>query len=139
MLGRLFCFCVAAGLLGCSTTPQDPGLARAVPAERVYSADLLVPSSERSAQIVVIRDQGIKGSACSYVISVDKVKVVALRTSESSAVHVAPGSHFLTLETTGGLCGSTNMSQNVVIASGERQVYRAIQPSAGEAHLSRIE
>ncbi len=139
MLGRLFCFCVAAAIAGCSSTPQEQGRARVVPDERVYSADLLTPSAERTAQIVVIRDQGFKGSACSYIISLDKAKVVALRSSESSIMHVSPGPHFLTLETTGGFCGSSIMSQNVYIATGEKQVYRAIQPGVGEAHLTRIE
>jgi len=128
-----------AAVAGCSTTPLEPSSARAVPEERIYKADLLSPSTDRTAKIVVNRDQGIKGSACSYVISLDKMKVVAIRTSESFTMHVTPGSHFLTLETTGGLCGSTTGSQNILIAAGEKQVYRAIQPSAGEAHLARVE
>lgn len=139
MLGRLTCVAMLIALTGCSTTPVDPGSARAVPPERVLSPTLLSPDVNRTAQIVVSRDQGMRGSACSYIISFDNVKVLALRSSETATLHVAPGAHFLRLETTGGLCGRTVMSQNVFIAAGERQVYRAIQPGAGEAHLSRVE
>jgi len=139
MIGRLSWAAMVIVLAGCSTTPVDPGSARAVPPERVLNPTLLSPDSERTAQIVVSRDQGMRGSACSYIISLDNVKVMALRSSESATLHVTPGSHFLRLETTSGLCGSTVMSQNTFVAAGERQVYRAIQPSAGEAHLSRVE
>jgi hypothetical protein len=139
MKKRVACLALLGTLIGCTTTAVEPGREHPIPAERVFLPNLLAPSAERSAQIVVTRDQGVKGSACAYLLFLDNAKVVSIRSSESATLHVTPGGHFLRLETTGGFCGSSATSQNVVIGAGERQAYRAIQPASGEAHLSRSE
>lgn len=139
MKNRVTCCVLLAMLTGCTTSAVEAGRERAIPPERVFVPDALKPSAERPAQIVVTRDQGVKGSACAYLIYLDNTKVMSIRSSESATLHVTPGAHFLRLETTGGLCGSSATSQNIVIGSGERQAYRAIQPASGEAHLSRAE
>jgi len=139
MLLRMGCAALLAALAGCTTTAVQGGREQSIPPDRVFDASLLTASAERSARIVVTRDKGLRGSACSYLIFFDNVKLFALRPSETATLHVTPGAHFLRLETTGGLCGLSATSQNVVIAADERQVYRAIQPGVGEAYLSRSE
>lgn len=139
MSARLASSLLVVALVGCTTTPVQPGKELSVPAERVFVPNLLTPEVDRTARIVVTRDKGVRGSACAYLLFLDNTKVLAIRSSESATLHVTPGAHFLRLETTGGLCGSSATSQNVVIEAGQRQVYRAIQPAAGEAHLSRSE
>ncbi|UXB37701.1 DUF2846 domain-containing protein [Stenotrophomonas maltophilia] len=127
----------AAVLAGCSTVPVPEGAARAVPAERVYKADYLSASADRSAQIYVTRDKGYSGSGCSHDISLNNEKILSIRQSEAATLHVAPGSYFLKLETGGGLCPNISTSQNLTVAAGDRQVYRILLPSDGNLRLTR--
>jgi len=130
----LLCAALAAG---CSTAPVAEGQARAVPADRIYAAEYLQASPERSAVVVIARDKGFSGSGCSHDISVNNQKVVALRQAETATLHLAPGAYFLKLETGGGLCPNISTSQNLTLAPGERQAYRVLLPSDGSLRLTR--
>ncbi len=130
---------LAAALSACSTVPVTDTTAKAVPAERVYEADYLSPSPERTATIFVARDKGLLGSGCSHDISLNNVKIMSLRQSEAATLHVAPGSYFLKLSTGGGLCANISTSQNLTLAAGERQSYRVTTPSDFNLRLTREE
>lgn len=133
----LLVMAVAVLLAGCSTVPVTEGEAKAVPADRVYAADYLQESGDRSATIYIARDKGFSGSGCSHDISLNNEKVLALRQGEAATLHVAPGAYFLKLETGGGLCPNVSTSQNLTLSQGEKQRYRVLLPSDGSLRLTR--
>ncbi len=124
---------------GCSTVPVTTDKALPVPADRVYQPEYLQASADRSSTVVVLRDKGFSGSGCSHDISVNNIKVLSIRQAEGATLHLAPGAYFLKLETGGGLCPNISTSQNLVLAAGERQVYRVLLPSDGNLRLTRQE
>lgn len=127
-----YLWCVAIMLCaGCSTTPVTQSTAQSVPADRVYITKYLQQSPDRSASILISRDKGFSGSACSSDIIIDSEKVMTLRPSEAATLYVATGPHFLRLETGGGLCGNISASHNLVLGAGEQQVYRVRVPGGG--------
>lgn len=128
---------VSVALVGCSTAPVAPGMALTVPADRIYSAAYLQPSAERTASIVIARDKGFSGSGCSHDIFLNNEKILAIRHAEAVTLHVAPGAYFLKLATGGGLCPNISTSQNLTLATGERQDYRVLLPSDGSLRLTR--
>lgn len=130
---------VASAVSACSTVPVTDTTARAVPADRIYENAYLSPSPERTATIYVARDKGFLGSGCSHDISLNNVKIIALRQSEAATLYVAPGSYFLKLSTGGGLCANISTSQNLTLAAGDRQSYRSTTPSDGNLRLTRAQ
>jgi len=140
-MGRFFALAVGVSvgltLSACSTTPVTEGAASAVPQNRVYQPEYLVPSPERTASIYLARDKGFSGSGCTHDISLNNQKVLSIRQSEAVLLHVVPGPYFLKLETGGGLCPNISTSQNLTLAEGERQDYRVLLPSDGSLRLTR--
>ncbi len=135
--GILVAAVAMATLLGCSTVPITEGSAKPVPPDRIYKAERLAPSPDRSAQIYIMRDKGFHGSACTHTISLNNEKVMDIRQSEAATMYVAPGSYFVKLDTGGGACPNISTSQNLTINGGERQVYRILLPSDGSLRLTR--
>lgn len=124
-------------MAGCSTVPVSEGEARAVPADRIYAPEYLQQTPERTASIYVTRDKGFSGSGCSHDMSLNNLKIMALRQGEAATLYVQPGAYFLKLETGGGLCPNISTSQNLTMQEGERQVYRILLPSDSSLRLTR--
>ncbi|MDQ7301708.1 hypothetical protein [Stenotrophomonas sp. Sm0581] len=135
--GMLGAAAAMATLIGCSTVPVTEETARPVPPDRIYKAERLAPSPDRSAQIYIMRDKGFHGSACTHAISLNNEKVMDIRQSEAATLYVSPGSYFVKLDTGGGACPNISTSQNLTINAGERQVYRILLPSDGNLRQTR--
>lgn len=133
---------VSATLLmqGCSTTPVSKETAKRVPADRIFQNSYVGPAvSPSDATILFSRDAGFFGSGCTSDIFVDNVKIFAVRHAEQITIHVSAGSHFIRLESGGGLCPNVAASQQTTIAAGDHQAYRILLPSDGSLRLTRME
>ncbi len=139
MKHRILAAAAVAMLAACSTTQVTQSQAKEVPQDRVYAPEYLLETSEKSAQVVFLRDAGFSGSGCSHDLFVNNVKVAAIRHAEGITVHLQPGDYFFRLETGGGLCPNISTSQNASLAAGARQVYRILLPSDGSLRLTRTE
>lgn len=95
-----------AGLLAaCNTHPISASRAVPAPAHRIYNSEILTPR-DGAGQVIVTRDTGALGSACSIGILADGVSVAALNPGEKIEMYLPPGDHIIAGITRGGLCGS---------------------------------
>lgn len=93
---------------------------------------------EGSGTLVVKRDSGLMGAACSASVYVDGVLIGALRPSRKLTIYLPPGEHLVAARN-GSLCGGAVSEGSFVLARAQLRTYRiaildaggiAIQPTA---------
>jgi hypothetical protein len=124
---------VVSLLTGCATTPITVDQATAVPPARVLAPRLLVQASN-TGSVVVKRDSGFMGSACTIRVFVDAVPVADLAPSEKVEVFVAPGEHSVVV-TSNGICGGGTSETAVVIAPERQRILRIASGQSGDILL----
>src|SRR5690349_21053689 len=109
-------------LTACATTPLTFNQTVAVPQSRVLAPEFLSQTSN-SGSLVVKRDSGFMGSACTIRVFVDAVPVADLRPAEKIEVFVGFGEHSVVVTTTGvlttTLC-SPNPTNTSTLSAGLR-------------------
>lgn len=75
-------------LSGCATSKLTPVQADPVPADRIYGFTQKTASDD--ARITVIRDSGLFGSACGFVVRLDGKRAAMLNTGEVASLYVPP-------------------------------------------------
>jgi hypothetical protein len=117
-------------LTACATTPVTINQATAVPDSRILAPQLLA-QAPNSGSLVVKRDSGFMGSACTVRVYVDAVPVADLGPSEKVEVFVALGEHSV-VATPNGICGGgirdtrrdyAQAANNLCIASGQARYF----------------
>lgn len=83
-------------LSACSTTPQP------------------VPAASGPA-IVVVRDHGVLGSACTYQVRVDDAPIGEIRAGESVARAVRPGRYRVEVANVSALCPNVRLTRVVEV------------------------
>ena len=126
-------------IAGCSTTPVSEGLAKQIPAERIYDQAITRTVSNDESTVTFLRDEGFYGSGCSHVVYVNNRKAFAIRSGEGIRIHLVPGSYFFRLETGAGMCPNIATSQNSELKPGAHEAYRILLPSDGSLRLTRIQ
>ncbi len=91
---QLFVLTTTLALAGCATTPVSTSDAQAVPLERVFASDVLL-RKPGTCLVIVKRDQGFFGSACSSRVLVDGRPVVDLATGEKVSLYLSEGDHII--------------------------------------------
>jgi hypothetical protein len=120
-------------LTACATTPLTINQATAVPDSRILAPQLLA-QAPNSGSLVVKRDSGFMGSACTVRVYVDAVPVADLGPSEKIEVFVALGEHSV-VATPNGICGG-GTSETVVAIMPERQrILRIASGQSGDIFL----
>jgi hypothetical protein len=90
-------------LAGCATTPVTTAEAKVVPASRILASEYLV-RQPGSCLVIIKRDAGIGGSACSSRVSVDGHPVADVASGEKISLYVSAGDHIIGSDPN-GICG----------------------------------
>ena len=112
-------FAIGAAFLlsDCATTPVGTSDARTVPPARVLSTDYITQRAG-TCLVVVKRDSGFGGSACSSRVFVDGQAVAGLATGEKVSLYVTPGEHIIGANPN-GICGG-GLSEVSIVAHIDR-------------------
>lgn len=128
-------FGVCATVSGCTTTPTPIAEARIVPKERILSSVMV--SSEKPAQLSLIRDQGFQGFEHAVELWINGVEIAKLKTGEIFQTSIDPGPVLLELR-------MFNYSERIIPAqvettllTGKSYVYRAGLDGSLRMHLIR--
>ncbi|WP_337262965.1 MULTISPECIES: membrane lipoprotein lipid attachment site-containing protein [unclassified Serratia (in: enterobacteria)] len=120
----LFALVATAILSGCASSPVPLSDAKTAPADRVF---LFQSPKTDSAEITIIRDGGVVGSACLITAYINGQRVANLESKEKAAFYVSPGELMLGAAFEGaGLCnsGKSRQEREVVIKKGQQKVFR---------------
>ena len=117
----------------CATTPVTINQAAAVPTSRILAPQLLAQASN-TGSLVVKRDSGFMGSACTIRVFVDAVPVADLAPSEKVEVFVAVGEHSVVV-TSNGICGGGTSETAVVVMPERQRILRVASGQSGDILL----
>jgi hypothetical protein len=130
-------------LAGCASTPVSPSNAKQIPSERLLAFQEMTP--ERTATLVVTRDQGIVGGGCYYSFVLNGMHAARFGVGESARFHVSPGELLLRAgrDLMGrGLCGTGKehwTQRETVLRPGETKTFRLSIDANGEADIQRAD
>ena len=74
---------------GCATTPTPISSARQAPTDRVLAFQKA--TGEKTATLIVIRDEGLPGSACYWAVHINGVLATRLDIGEMARFYLEPG------------------------------------------------
>ena len=133
MTRRLATLAIAAcgALSGCASAPVPA--ADASPAARIYAPQITHPHPD-TAQVTVVRDSGVAGSACNDLLFVDGQKVAALSTSQKVTLYLSPGHHVLGT-TASGICAGGSASVEMTLRAGDMRDYRIGSHQSGDLFI----
>ena len=120
-------------LAGCATNPITIEQATAVPAARVLAPQLVAQRSN-TGSLVVKRDSGFMGSACTVRVFVDAVPVADLAPAEKVEVFVGFGEHSVVV-TSNGICGGGTSETAVTIMPERQRILRIASGQSGDLML----
>jgi len=118
----------------CATTPLTLNRTAAVPESRILARQLLSQTSN-SGSLVVKRDSGFMGSACTIRVFVDAVPVADLKPAEKVELFVPLGEHSVVATATGGICGGGTSEAAVVIMPERQRILRIAGGQSGDIFL----
>jgi hypothetical protein len=131
---RLPIIVLLLSVAACATTPLTLNQTAAVPESRVLARQLVTQTSN-SGSLVVKRDSGFMGSACTIRVFVDAVPVADLRPAEKVELFVALGEHSVVATATGGICGGGTSEAAVVIMPERQRILRIAAGQSGDIFL----
>ena len=120
-------------LTACATSPVAVNRAAAVPDSRILAPQLLAQASNTGI-LVVKRDSGFMGSACTIRVFVDAVPVADLGPSEKVELFVPLGEHSVVV-TSNGICGGGTSEAAVVIMPERQRILRIASGQSGDIFL----
>ena len=129
----LVLFLMLLSLAACATKPLTINQAAAVPETRILAPQLLAQASN-TGSLVVKRDSGFMGSACTIRVFVDAVPVADLKSAEKVELFVALGEHSV-VATSNGICGGGTSEAAVVIMPERQKILRIASGQSGDIFL----
>ena len=129
----LVLFLMLLSLAACATTPLTINQAAAVPKTRILAPQLLA-QAPNTGSLVVKRDSGFMGSACTIRVFVDAVPVADLKSAERVELFVALGEHSV-VATSNGICGGGTSEAAVVIMPERQRILRIASGQSGDIFL----
>ena len=94
-------FSLALVLAGCATTPTRLSESQAIKPERYYpDYQLYAKATPHAAKVIVVRDDGMLGSAAKIKVLVDGHQLAGLFQHDRLEFYVAPGDHILSADPT---------------------------------------
>jgi hypothetical protein len=124
---------VILSLTACATTPVTINQAIAVPGSRVLAPQWLAQASN-TGSLIIKRDSGFMGSACTVRVFVDAVPVADLGPAEKVELFVAYGEHSV-VTTSNGICGGGTSEAAVVILPERQRILRVASGQSGDIFL----
>lgn len=130
---RFFAVFLALSLTACATRPVTIYQASAVPASRILAPQWL-SQAPYTGSLIVKRDSGLMGSACTIRVFVDSVPVADLAPSEKIELFIALGEHVVGV-ISNGICGGGVSEAAVVIFPERQRILRIASGQSGDIHL----
>ncbi|HEY7167236.1 MAG TPA: hypothetical protein VIB79_21920 [Candidatus Binatia bacterium] len=131
---RLLIAGLALCLAACATQPISIQQAAAVPAGRILAPQWLHPG-QYTGSLVIKRDAGFMGSACTVRVFIDAVPVADLAPSEKVELFVALGDHVVGATSPDLFCGGGASETAVVIVPERQKIVRIAAGQSGDLHL----
>jgi hypothetical protein len=130
---RFFALLVILWLSACATTPITIQQASDVPSSRILAAQWLA-QGPYTGSLIVKRDSGFMGSACTIRVFIDAVPVADLAIAEKVEIFVPLGEHIVGV-TANGICGGGAAEASVVIAPERQRILRIASGQSGDIYL----
>ena len=130
---RFFAVFLALSLTACATRPVSIYQASAVPSSRILAPQWL-SQAQYTGSLIIKRDTGFMGSACTIRVFVDAVPVADLAPSEKVELFVALGEHIVGA-TSNGICGGGASEAAVVISPERQKILRIASGQSGDIYL----
>lgn len=118
----------------CATQPVSIYQASAVPSSRILAPQLL-SQAQYTGSLIIKRDTGFMGSACTIRVFVNSVPVADLAPSEKVEIFVPLGEHIVSAAPTGTLCGGGTSEATVVIRPESQKILRIASGQSGDIHV----
>jgi len=131
---RLFSALLALSLAACATQPVSIQQAAAVPAGRVLARQWLEPA-QYTGSLVIKRDVGFMGSACTVRVFIDAVPVVDLAPAEKVELFVPLGDHIVGATSPNAFCGGGASETAVVVVPERQKILRIASGQSGDLYL----
>jgi hypothetical protein len=130
---RFFVGLLSLLLTACATQPVTVYQATAVPSARIL-APQLISQAPQTGSLIIKRDSGLMGSACTVRVFIDAVPVADLAPSEKVELFVALGEHSVVV-TSNGICGGGTSETAVVIMPERQRILRIASGQSGDIYL----
>jgi hypothetical protein len=130
---RFLAVLLALSLTACATQPVTIYQASAVPSSRILAPQWL-SQAPYTGSLIIKRDKGFMGSACTIRVFIDAVPVADLAPSEKVELFVALGEHVIGA-TSNGICGGGASEAAVVISPERQKILRIASGQSGDIYL----
>ena len=130
---RLLALLLLLSFTACATTPLTITQASAVPSSRILAPQLIAQRSN-TGSLIVKRDSGFMGSACTVRVFVDAVPVADLAPSEKIELYVPLGEHSVVVSAN-GICGGGTSEAAVVLMPERQRILRIASGQSGDIYL----
>jgi hypothetical protein len=130
---RFLAVFLSLALVACATQPVSIRQASAVPSSRILAPQWL-SQARYTGSLVIKRDAGFMGSACTIRVFVDAVPVADLAPSEKVELFVPLGEHIVGA-TSNGICGGGTSEEAVVVRPERQKILRIASGQSGDIHL----
>ena len=117
-------------LTSCATRPISNAEAIHVPSEQILSR-LLLEQKPKTGQVVIKRDSGIFGSACSSRVFVDGNPVADIGAAEKIVLYIPEGEHIFSAWPN-GICGGGMSEVKAMVRAGSQSNFRIGYGSNGD-------
>jgi len=131
---RLLAVVLTVSLTACATSPVTINQASAVPSARILAPQLL-SQAQYTGSLVIKRDSGFMGSACTVRIFLGALPVADLAPSEKIELFVPIGEHIVVATSISSFCGGGVSEAAVVIAPERQKILRVASGQSGDIHL----
>ena len=111
-------------LCACATSRIPVNEAAGTPAARIHVAKESLEAAPDRGQIVITRDGGFRGAACTTRILVDGTLAAELRPAEKVSLYLAAGTHVIAAEPDLWLCRGSRKEMTASVRSGESLAFR---------------
>ena len=129
---------------GCATAPTSISKAKEAPPNRVLAFQ--TPTSDKSATLTMIRDEGFLGGGCYYAVSINGVLAARLNPTEFARFYLEPGEILMRYgrDPQGqGLCSSFHESdwtqRETLLKPGEKKFFRLTIDQMGKTDIQRAD
>src|SRR5687768_6866562 len=128
-----FAVFLALSVTACATRPVTIYQAHAVPPARIL-APQWSSQAPYTGSLIIKRDSGFMGSACTIRVFIDAVPVADLAPSEKVELFVSLGEHVVGA-TSNGICGGGASEAAVVISPEGQKILRIASGQSGDIYL----
>jgi hypothetical protein len=132
---RFFALVLTLLLAACATYPVSIQQASLVRSSHILAPPQWFTEAPYTGRLVVKRDGGLMGSACTIRVFIDAVPVADLAPTEKIELFVALGEHIVGAAPTQFFCGGGASEASVIITPEKQKIMRIAAGQSGDIHL----